>query len=42
MSFDYSVTKLKRVKCSNSNCNHVFRINDGREPVVLTLTDFKG
>ena len=33
MSFDYSITKLKRVKCSNSDCNHVFIVQDRQEPL---------
>ena len=34
MTFDYSITKLKRVKCTNPNCMHVFKVYDRKEPVI--------
>ncbi len=34
MMFDYSITKLKRVRCSNHECQHVFKVYDRREPII--------
>ena len=34
MTFDYSVTKLKWVKCTNPDCMHVFKVYDKKEPVI--------
>ena len=34
MMFDYSITRLKRVRCSNRECKHVFKVYDRREPVI--------
>lgn len=34
MTFDYSITKQKLVKCSNTKCQHVFKVYDRREPVI--------
>ena len=34
MMFDYSITRLKCVRCSNHECQHVFKVYDRREPVI--------
>ncbi len=34
MTFDYSITKLKRIKCSNPECSHVYKVYDRKEPVI--------
>ena len=34
MMFGYSITRLKRVRCSNRECKHVFKVYDRGEPVI--------
>lgn len=34
MKFDFSETTLKRVRCTNPKCSHVFKVYDRREPVI--------